>query len=253
MYRGTPLLILVSVAMAVTLLAPRAPEALAHAELFRIGDVRVEGNAYLTREEVLEVLRLSPDGSIWDDPKPMETRLEGHPLVLSARVYRSFPNGLSVEVVERNPVALVSTPVLVPIDREGRFLPIDPAGHRLDLPLVARHRQGAGRDQSDAIAALTPAELRTVAAEVERLAEIDPDLLASVSDLALDGGGDVLLRLGEPSVTLRYRPPLAPRRLQEGLRVLGDALEREPDLIPASVDLRFADQVVVQFFESREP
>lgn len=257
MHRGFRILILVTLVMGAALASPQVPGALAHAEFFRITEVTVSGNSYLTRDEVIEGLRIPSGGNIWDDLKAMETRLGGHPLVHSARVRRVLPGTLSVEVTERVPVAFVSTPVLAPIDKDGRILPIDPARHRMDLPLLSRQRRAGAPGDAVVDSAqgmpLTPAQLRALAIEIELLRELDPDLLSTVSDAALDTRSDVVLRLSEPRVTVRYRPPMIPRRLQEGLEVLTDALQRDSVRQPTTVDLRFADQVVVEFSESRGP
>jgi hypothetical protein len=82
-------------------------------------------------------------------------------------------------------------------------------------------------------------------AEIAAIGTLDPEVGAAISDVAFDLWSDVIVRL-ESGVTLAYRPPLTPRRLQDGLVVLADAQERHPDRIIRSVDLRFADQVVVR-------
>jgi cell division septal protein FtsQ len=231
--------VLVSVTTAGTLAIGigQAPELLAGIELFRVEEVEVEGARFLDRGQAVAWAAFPPGLSVWDDLGPAEARLEAHPLVLEARIRRKLPRTLVVHLREREPVALYPTPVLVPVDGEGRRLPIDPAAHRLDLPLLVRGPESRALDQQ---------ALRTLAGEVVRLGSLEPRLAASLSDLALDPWGDVELRLAAPPVVLRYRPPLTPARLREGLQVLADARERTPDRPLVSVDLRFADQVVVR-------
>jgi cell division septal protein FtsQ len=238
MRRGTGLFVLVVMTAILALGTTHGPEALADAELFRVTRVNVEGARYLSEAEALETARVPTDASLWVDTGPMLDRLRGHPLVREVRVRRRLPGTLVLEVVERQPVALLPMPTLRPVDRDGRLLPIDPALHRLDLPLLEA-RSGAGASS------LSPAELRTLAGELDRLEALDPLVLASVSDAAIGPWGEVVLRLAEPRVTFLYSPPLNPTRLRQGLLALADALERSPDRPPTTVDLRFADQVVV--------
>ena len=259
MPRGLFLLVVGLGTIALVLGVSRVAKALAQVEWFHVRTVELEGNRYLGLEEVMAHLGLSSERSVWDDLEPVEARLRAHPLVLEARVRRRPPSTLILMVKERDPVAFLPTPVLAPVDRDGRRLPIDPSEHPLDLPLLQARAEGwngagmggavppAASDAEAGEGTLTPAHLRTLAGEVSRLGAMEPDLAASLSDAALDRWGDVIFRLSDPAVEIRYRPPLSPGRLREGLQVLGDALDRAPARRPRAVDLRFEDQVVVRY------
>lgn len=222
--------------------AGRIPDALARVDFFEIRTVRVEGARWLTDEEATRMLGLPPGTNLWEDLSPWAERIRQHPLVAEARARRRIPGTLVLQVVERQPVALLPSPALEPVDPEGRPLPIDPVLHRLDLPLLQPHLEGSPDERS-----LTPVRLRTLTAELKRLSEAEPDFLASVSEVAMDEGGDVVARLSSPQIVVRFRVPLASRRLQEGWVVLEDALLRRPGVRVRALDLRFADQVVVHF------
>lgn len=245
MRKGLGLFLTISLGMVFVLEAPRLGRALSQIEVFRVAEVAVEGAEYLTPDEILAAAAIPVGASVWDDLEPLAARLREHPLVREAKIRRRLPGKLVVEVDEREPVALVPNPTLTPVDREARFLPLSAAGRRLDLPLLQPRFEADGDTRE-----LTPAQLGQLTSELSRLAELDPALHASVSEVGLDSWGHVLLHFDQPRVTLRYRAPLVPGRLNEGLRVLTDALEREPDKRLVSVDLRFADQVVVRFLDT---
>ncbi len=242
MRKGMKVLLLVLVTMVIALGATTAPELLADSEFFWVDTVEVEGQRYLTAGEVEAMLALTPSTSVWSDLEVLASRVRRHALVEDARVERGLPGTLRVRITEREPVALLGTPILVPVDRDGRALPIDPTRYRLDLPLLEPFRA-----PWDAGVELTPSQIRLLSREVDRLAEVDPGLLATASELAVDSWGDVLMHLGDPRVTMRYRPPVSGARLREGLRVLEDALERSAEGPPHVVDLRYEDQVVIRF------
>lgn len=244
MPRGIRWLLSVSVGAGVVAGLSRAPEALARVDAFRVHEVRLEGAHFLTYSEALHAASVPPGASIWDDPDPLEERLARHPLVLSARVRRHFPDALVLEVQERTPVALVPTPALVAVDATGRALPLDPAVHRLDLPLINPRRRPLVADSR-----ILPAELRVVARELGRLSHAEPQFAARVSEVRWTGGG-LAARLGEPRIDVLFRPPLASLRLKEAMRALADAQGRWPEREPRTVDLRFADQVVVGYRSS---
>jgi hypothetical protein len=169
----------------------------------------------------------------------LEVRLEAHPLVEEATGHRRFPDALLFAVKERQPVALFPNPTLEPVDEDGRILPIDPALHKLDLPILAL----AGQRQSGSV---SPKDLRLMAGEISRLAQGDPEFHANISDLALFPGGYLRARISDPPVTLRFAPGLSSGRIQTGLRVLADAMGRFQSRDVMDLDLRFEDQVVVR-------
>lgn len=235
----------VSLGLLLLVAIPEVRSTLAGLEYFRVREVQVLGMANLTRDVVLAQAALRSRASIWDDLSPTEARLGAHPLIRRVEVRRSLPDRLIFEVEERRPVAFVPAPVLTPVDAEARPLPIDAMTRRLDLPLLQVSLGSPGESPE-----MTPEQLRQITSELARLEEVDPSRYASLSEISVDSVGDVLLHLGEPRVTIRYRAPLVPARLREGIRALQDALQRTPERIPSSVDLRFQGQVVVHFADA---
>lgn len=225
---------------------PRVPGALAEMDWFRVRGVRVEGVRYLTAGEVESAAAVPPDANLWDDPRLVAARVRAHPLVRDARVRRRIPGTLVVRVEEREPVGLVPTPTLAPVDREGRLLPLDPVRHRLDLPVIRPERSGRGAPEPAAIAAAARA--------ASRLSELDPAFWSQVSVVTADGSRAVVVEWGDPAVRLRFRTPIAAVRLREAMAVLDDARAAAADTAagptggqpPTTLDLRFADQVVVR-------
>jgi cell division septal protein FtsQ len=240
MRSGTGLLILVGATVIVALAVTHVPEFLDESEVFRVTGVELDGARYLTEDDARTTAAIPPEMNIWESTDPVAERLRHHPLVQEVRVRRRLPGTLILEVSEREPVAFLPTPALVPVDRNGSRLPVDPTLHLLDLPLLS-----AAQEQMDRT--LTPGEIRLLASELHRLERLDPLVHGSVSDAALGSWGEVVLRLSEPRVDVRYQAPMTPTRLREGLLVLADALQRHPDRAPRVLDLRFADQVVVSF------
>ena len=221
--------------------AGRAPvvDRLGDLELFRVDDVQVHGLRYLEKGEVLARLGVGPETSIWGDVEAWRASVEEHPLVLSARVSRRIPGRLDVAVVERVPVALVATPVLEAVDAAGARLPLDPARHALDLPVLdVPTPRGESR--------LLPERLRGLAAEVARLAGSDTTFLRMASVVGWEDAGSLRVNWTRPEVELLLPLGVPMARLREGLTALEDAAARRPDRTPSRVDLRYADQVVVR-------
>lgn len=209
-------------------------------ELFRIREVEVHGLRYLSRGEAIDLLGLTPESSVWNEEGIWRDRVLNHPLIKEARISRRLPNKLRLTVRERTPIALAPTPTLEPVDAEGYRLPIDPAEYRLDLPVIQTSLTPPRSSR------LVPEDVRRLVAEVEHLMASDTTFLQLVSSVEWDERGAVVVRWTEPSVVFLLPPRLPPARLREGLGALADAVSRSPDRMPISIDLRFADQVVVR-------
>ncbi len=218
----------------------RLPAAFEDLEMFRVEDVEVRGLRYLEEAEVVALLDLEPETSVWTEKSTWHDRVAAHPLVKTVRVGRRLPDGLMITVIERTPIALGPTPTLEPMDSEGRRLPLDPAEFRLDLPVIHTARRPPRGSRH------FPAEVRKLAAEVEYLMATDTSFLQLVSSVSFTKGGAVTVRWTEPDVEFLLPPRAAPARLREGLSALADAATREREGMPDAIDLRFADQVVVR-------
>src|SRR5687767_13404311 len=98
---------------------PRAPRTLAEVDWFRVRAVRVEGVRNLSAEEVGQIAAVPADANLWDDLEPVAARVRAHALVRDVSVVRRLPATLVVRVTEREPVALLPTPTLELVDRDG--------------------------------------------------------------------------------------------------------------------------------------
>jgi hypothetical protein len=98
---------------------------------------------------------------------------------------------------------------------------------------------------------LSPAGIRLLAGEIQRLVRGDPELAARISDFILSPGGDVRARVTDPPVTLLFRPGLPSGRIQTGLRVLAHAVDRYGEEEVMNLDFRFENQFVVRLEGAR--
>ena len=88
--------------------------------------------------------------------------------------------------------------------------------------------------------------LMLLAGEIARIGSGDPEFLARVSEITLGGRGDLQARLWDPPFTVHFRPGLPGQRLQDGLRVLADAVARFEGNEVVDLDLRYDDLFVVR-------
>jgi hypothetical protein len=219
---------------------PHIPAALRDMEAFRIVDVEVRGLRYLTSDDVVTRLGLTPEASVWADTDVWAERVGAHPLVRSVQVSRRVPDGLLVAVAEREPIALAPTPTLEPVDAEGFRLPLDPALYRLDLPVISTRRTPPPGSR------LLPEDVRALAAEVGHLLDSDAAFVQRVSSVRWGEHGEIVARWTEPKVEFLLPRSVSTGTLRQGTAALDDELSRMPGDPPDVIDLRFADQVVVR-------
>lgn len=218
------------------------PRLLASLPAFRVATVEVVGTRYVPPTDVIRLAAVEPDASVWDDPTAWETRVEAHPLVLEARVRRDGSQVLEIQVIEDRPVALASTPMLLPVSAEGRVLPLDPWAGGVDLPLISGHSELEGGRLAD------PAK-QAIATLISRLETADPEFVQQVSEVgyAEEGGYEfhMLPTANANRVVLPVENP------EQGLRRVALALGQISETPVPVADARYASRVVLSFEENR--
>lgn len=216
------------------------PRILRSVPAFYVHAIEVDGARFVGTEEARALAAIAPDASVWDDHRTAEDRLRMHPLVEDVRIRRSGLRRVRIELSEVRPVALVPTPLLRPVDGAGELLPLDPATHALDLPIL----QGA-RVDGDRVA---DESSRRVLAALERLAALDAGFAGRVSEVRHLPGDAFELVLLSGSHAERLLLPVedadkAFLRIEGAVRECGDRGR------VISADARFRDRVVVRLEE----
>ncbi len=238
------LLVLVSAA-ALVMGAAASPRWLRRSPAFKVQRVEIAGTHWLDAQDVLAASGIRRTNSVFDDPAPWRAKLLRLPLVQDVSIQRRLPSTLLVQVKEAEPVALARTPELVPVTGTGAVLPIR-AGAELDLPLVGVDAK-VGADGRLATRAAVQ-----VAATLERVRALDPELAAMVSEAQPVPGSAVRLVLRAP-LGLEALIPADPSA--DGLRhlraALADVTARGELPRLRRLDGRFTDQIVVAFNTQR--
>ena len=215
-----------------------ANSALWGSDLFRLTNVSVVGNRLLSSEEVVGRAGLEIGGSLFSaDLSAATQRLKSHPVVRETLLLRQPPETLVISVEEREPVATVSRQQgLRGLDREGTLFVLPQAP--LDLPVIT----GIEALACDSVV-VADEVLPSLVAFLEVLEREAPAFLEDVSEVSLESTQTVRVYLVGDTLQLRMRlagPTCQVRNFQAYL-TSRTCLQS----VPAYVDLRFENQVVI--------
>jgi cell division protein FtsQ len=88
---------------------------------FNLKEIVVTGEKRVKSEEIIKLSRVRIGGNILAmDLKRLAERIESQPWIETANVRRVLPRGLSIEVKEREPFAILKTDTLFFMDRGGK-------------------------------------------------------------------------------------------------------------------------------------
>ncbi len=185
------------------------------AVLLRPAGIQISGEQFVSRDQLLNVFSADLGRSVLRVPLEHRLRaIESIPWVREATLVRALPNRLVLHVVERQPVAFLSTSAgLEVIDDQGVILD-RPAGSNFNLPVVNGIGPQTPVEERASRVALFAEFLKEIAAVQSGAgAQVSEANLASPDDVeatlaggpALAGQGPVLVHFGNANFAERYR------------------------------------------------
>ncbi|MFH0777942.1 MAG: FtsQ-type POTRA domain-containing protein [Candidatus Eisenbacteria bacterium] len=231
--------------LVVVLAIAKLPDARAKvlgSSIFRLESIRVEGNRYLLDSQVLSVAGIEKGMcGLKLDGDAIRSRLLKHPRIKSTEVHKFLWKKLFIRVEERTSVALVDLGRLLEIDEDRVvFEPIH-AAYVPDLPVIT----GLSANRVACGDTLDSQQVRQALALLERLKSAEVNLFGQISEIHVDKNGGLTMLALESAVPLFLgNEPVSLKKLQALKIALADMQRKE--LIPASVDLRFKDQIIAR-------
>ena len=103
-----------------------------------ITSIIITGNELIPVEEYRKLVDyLTGTSTFTIDLRKISTILEKHSHVSSARVSRMFPNGLLIEITERQPIAMVNASPPMLLDRHGILFPLRGTFSDYTIPILS--------------------------------------------------------------------------------------------------------------------
>ncbi len=104
-----------------------------------VNKIIVKGNKTISNEEILRLAGVKTGQSFVDlNLSEIRSRIERHKFIKCADVYTNFPDFLFIEVVEREPVAIITyRDKIYYIDHDGFVLPFEAVNKVFPVPLLS--------------------------------------------------------------------------------------------------------------------
>lgn len=196
--------------------------------------VSVTGAGRTTEEEVMRLSGgLRGRNILSFSTSEVEEMIERGPWVADARVRRDPPLGISIEITEREPLALVLMGELLLMDTRGVVFKKFSPGDGVDLPVVTGlEPEGAGTAEGELLELLTVLSGRE-GFGLAQVSEVNVDPVIGLTLLTVDRGTRLELGFGAFEAKLvSFEKVRAHRGTLAGV---------------SSVDLTDADEVIVRF------
>jgi len=239
------LLRIIFFSLIVVLAVVKLPEARAkilHSSLFRLGSVALRGNMYLLDSQLTAIAGIERGAcGLGLNTEKIRSRLMKHPRIRSASVRRLLWKKLYITIEERTPVALVEADKILEIDEER--VVFEPVHSALlpDLPVITglSYRKIVLGDT------LEGEGIRHAMTLIEKLRDPEVNLLDQISEIHVESSGALILTAVQSGTPIIVGSEAVTRKKLQAFRVAWADMQRK-NLAPASVDLRFKDQIVAK-------
>lgn len=200
--------------------------------------ILVEGNERLSDGEILELIEVDEKTNILTlDLNEVKQKLFRSAWVRDVELKRLLPATLTLQIVERTPVAVAVLDDLYLLAEDGTILDQLPPQYDTRGLVLARGLRAGGTN-------VDPARAATAGHVAEDLSK-NERLLSLVSELDVtEGASSVSLRLRDPAITILVSETTLVPRLSELVPLLSGITDRFPSV--AVVDLRFQNRIYLR-------
>lgn len=180
------------------------------------------------------------DSLLQMDLQHIAEQIERNPWVETLKLRRRFPSTLSVEIVERKPVAVVNMGYLYYLDAKGTIFKPVTEGDRLDFPIIT----GLTREDLERDPAGSKAMVQTALGIVDLLKKGTLFRLEDISEIHLDKGYGYTLFTAQSGIPLKLGNNDFPQKLARLSRIYRDLATNLAAL--DYVDLNYSDKIIVK-------
>jgi cell division protein FtsQ len=206
----------------------------------KLEKVSVEGNHYLTEEEIVNAVALPLGENMFKlDLTEASERVKKMDWVDRVFIERRLPRSILISVREKKPVALLDNENIYGVDQEGRILSASPSLLREDLPLIS-----GVSFPTEAVGTTRMAEtLKPALNFFTFLRKKDPVLAQDVSEVNLAQPDSIKVTFID-GIVATFDPSVGESELRRMALVLSDLNQKGKRA--GTMDFRYRDMVLVK-------
>lgn len=212
--------------------------------------VRIEGTRIVSEAEIFHLAAVPMDKQLYDvDLAGVRNRVRRSPFVNDVAVHRDPPDRILIEIDERVPIALVVAGRMWYVDSGGVLMPVIRSEAAFDLPVLTGvenvQKCEVGRRLTD------PAVCEALRL-VRSAQQLDEALYRRISEVHIAATGDLSLYTTDAGVPVLVGRGDITTKLEKFEAFWSTVVSSRGAQALTSVDLRFADQVVVRWATNDE-
>jgi cell division protein FtsQ len=202
-----------------------------HAPAFAVTRIEIEGSVHLSDTQIAELAGIRNGQNLFRvDIDQAEQKLLANPWIVQAKVRRQLPDGVSIDVAEREARAIaIIEERLYLVSPDGLpFKPLEPGDPR-DLPFVTGiSLTGLARD-----AARERERLSRALEVLKQYERIELSRIHPAQEVHLSPSGQVTLTVGKAGIALELGEGPWPKKLMMAGRVIGrlQGQRRLPEIV----------------------
>jgi len=216
--------------------------AMSRSPTFAIDDIQVTGLTRSTEDEIRTLAGVEMgDNSVALDTNELAHAIEKHPWVRKANVLRRLPRGLTLEITEHQPIALVALEHLYYVDADGEVIKRLTPGESEILPVVT----GLSKDDVAESDQLALSQIRAALSFIEAWSRAKPN--STVEEVHVGPSGTIAVALSADGVRVHLGPAPWDDAIARYDEIVADAAER--GVVPAEIaaySARRPDRAVVR-------
>ena len=217
---------------------------------FRVLRVRTQGNSIVADSDIVRTAAVLKNGKLFDvDLNGTRLRVQQNPFMKSVSVTREIPDGIAITVTERRPIAALVLDRVLYLDAEGYVLPPVRSGKVFDVPVLTGELPATDCLPGQQIRTRRLREALQILTTAERVGD---DLYHMISEIHCAGDSTYLLFTAESGVPVVLGRGDIARKLVKRDGFWKQVVVQRGAAHLKTVDLRFADQVVVRWDEGHD-
>jgi len=211
----------------------------------RVVNIRTEGNRIVSTAEIIRLADIQRNAKLFDvNLASVRQRLRQNHFIHVASVNRNVPDGITIAVVERLPVAALLTDKLLFLDVEGTVLPPARAEDAYDLPVITGRVSPQECVPGRIIAAENVQEALHLLSIARAMGE---EVYGRISEVHMEDDRELLLYTSESGIPVLVGEGNLISKLVRFDEFWKQIVSQRGAQEVHSIDLRFEDQVVVRW------